>query len=805
VNLNSRAFLVTILVSTGLVAQSWRGSIGGTVSDTTSKAISGAAVTLTHVETRRQRSVKSDANGDFTIASLPPGEYRLEVARDGYRKHVVTVSLLVNHELHIDVPLLPGRIAEEITVRGTHELLKTESAAVTTVLENRKITQLPLNGRNFYELSLLAPGVLPAAPGSAGSVRGDFAIHVNGAREDANYFVLDGVYNSDPKLNGVAVTPSVDAIREFEVLTSTYDASFGRNAGAQVNVVLKSGTNALHGTAYEFFRNAALDARNTFAPRNEPAPPYQRNQFGFSLGGPIVKNRTFFFGDYEGRLSREGITRITNVPTALERQGDFSQSAQPPIDLFTQQPFPGNRIPAERIHPVGRAIANLYPMPNRNVPGANFVSSPAQRDDAHNFDVRLDHSMSANSDLAVRYSFGDRDLFEPFTGPSFALVPGFGADTQRRAQNVMVSETHVFSPVLLNELRLGYNRVTSGTFQENFGRNLNQEVGLPVLSANPRDYGLSTITLPGFSPIGDERNNPQHSAANTYQLIDQLSYTRGRHLLKTGADFRFLRQNGFRDVSSRGFLTFFGITGHPVGDLLQGFPTLTGAAALDNHQHLRTESYNVFVQDTFRITPRFVLTAGVRYEFNSPPVDVRDRANVYDPASGALVPVGTGGIPRSGFYADRNNFAPRLGIAWNPGDRKFVLRGGYGVYYDQSAFAPGEGLYFNAPYFEFKLFQFQPAAPLTLSNPFPTNQALPIGPSALAFQRDLRTPYIQHWNFSIQRQLGSNSLGEVGYVASKGTKLISMRDLNQPRPSEQVPNPRPNPRFDDITVLESID
>ena len=404
-SLTFRVVLITAFLSAGLFAQSWRGTIGGIISDSSLNAISGAAIRLTHVETQRERTARSDSNGEFTIASLPPGDYRLKVTRDGYRKHVVSISLLVNHEVRIDVPLLPGKFTEEITVTGTHELLKADSAAITTVLENRKITQLPLNGRNFYELSLLAPGVLPAAPGSAGSVRGDFAIHVNGAREDGNYFVLDGVYNSDPKLNGVAVTPSVDAIREFEVLTSTYDASFGRNAGAQVNVVLKSGTNQVHGTAYEFFRNAALDARNAFAPGSEPDPRYQRNQFGFSLGGPVIKNRTFFFGDYEGRRSAEGITRVTNVPTALERQGDFSQSGQPPIDLFTQQPFPGNRIPAERIHPIGRAIANLYPLPNRNVPGANFVSSPAQRDDTNNFDVRLDHSISANSDLAIRYSF----------------------------------------------------------------------------------------------------------------------------------------------------------------------------------------------------------------------------------------------------------------------------------------------------------------------------------------------------------------------------------------------------------------
>ena len=314
--------------------------------------------------------------------------------------------------------------------------MKKDSPAIGTVIENRQITQLPLDGRNFLELSLLVPGAVPAAPGSAGSVRGDFALNVNGQREDSNNFLLDGVYNVDPKLNTFGVKPPVDAIREFEMLTSTYDASFGRNAGAQVNVVLKSGSNAYHGTAYEFFRNAVLDARNFFAPADQKDPRYQRNQFGFSFGGPLIKNKTFFFADYEGTRVREGITRVTNVPTLAERAGDFSQSLfRPPVIPGLGFPFPGNKLPAEAINPIGRAIAALYPAPNRNVAFGNFVSSPILRDRNDHFDVRIDHVFSNSSQLAARYSFADRDLFEPFSGPTFAAVPGFGNQVPRRGQN----------------------------------------------------------------------------------------------------------------------------------------------------------------------------------------------------------------------------------------------------------------------------------------------------------------------------------------------------------------------------------
>ncbi|HEY0727621.1 MAG TPA: TonB-dependent receptor, partial [Pyrinomonadaceae bacterium] len=527
--------------------------------------------------------------------------------------------------------------------------------------------------------------------GSAGSVRGDFAINVNGAREDSNNFLLDGVYNIDPKLNTFGVRPSVDAIREFEMLTSTYDASFGRNPGAQINVILNSGSNDFHGSLFEFHRNAALDARNFFAPASEPKPKYLRNQFGGSIGGPIVRDRTFFFADYEGTRSREGITRITNVPTLAERQGNFSQSLfGVPTNPFTGQPFDGGVIPSFFINPVGRAIAALYPLPNRDVPFQNFVSSPVQREDNDSFDVRVDHRLTDSADLTFRYSFGDRDLFEPFTGPSLALVPGFGDTVKRRSQNAMGALTLVPTPNLVNETRVAFSRVAASVTQE--ASVLNSEVGLPTVSPRERDLGLSFITVTGFSPLGDEGNNPQNSVTNVYQLINNSSYVHGDHLIKFGLDFRFSQQNAFRDVESRGrlqFSPFLTLTNNSLADLLLGFPLLTSVARVDNPQQIRTESYNFFINDSFRVTPRLTLVGGLRYEYNSPPVDKDDRANVYDVATGSLVQVGTNGVPRSGFEGDKNNFAPRVGFAWTIGDDQLtVLRGGYGVYYDQSPLAP---------------------------------------------------------------------------------------------------------------------
>ena len=629
---------------------------------------------------------------------------------------------------------------------------------------------------------------------------------MNGGRDDAQSFVLDGFYNIDPKLNTPGVQPPVDGIREFEVLTSTYDASFGRNAAGQVNVVTHSGTNAMRGTVYGFFRSTALDARNYFAPEDEEAPDYSRQQFGGSVGGPIVRDRTFFFADYEHTRLREGITRISNVPTLAERNGDFSNSLRvPPINPFTGQPFPGNRLPDFFINPIGRSIAALYPEPNRSTPSANFVSSPTQSDDIDQFDARVDHTLAGGAILTARYSLSDRRLYEPF--PSLVSVPGYGTDVPRRAQNLGVGFTQPFGGTLINEARVGYSRVAIGVFQENQGTSINQQVGLPELSSNPRDFGLSQISISGFSPLGDEFTTPQESATDMIQVLDTVTWTRGAHLVKGGIDIRYVQQSAYRDVQSRGFLNFADVyvTGNALADLLLGFPVVTGGAILDNPQELRAPAWSAFVQDTWRVRPNLTLSAGLRYEYIAPAVDADDRANLYDEATGQLVQVGTNGMPRGGYEPDRNNFAPRVGFAWTPDQAgQMVVRGGYGLYYNQGALATGEGLYFNAPYFDFNLFvPFPGVPPVTLQNPFPANYPIELPVSATAYQRDLQTGWLEHWNVNVQRQLGGSRAIEVAYVGSRGHDLIAARDLNQPAPSPQVPNLRPNPFFDDITFIES--
>ncbi|HKX28680.1 MAG TPA: TonB-dependent receptor [Blastocatellia bacterium] len=784
-----------------------RGLIRGRMTDPHGAVITGVTVKATRRGTAESRTTASNASGEYVLPMLPPGAYRLYFEKAGFQTYYLHLTLSVNQERRLDISMDVAGLQESPIEVVHSDLTRKDSATIGYVIENRQIAGLPLDGRNFLELSLLVPGAVPAAPGSAGSVRGDFAFSVNGTREDSNNFMLDGVYNVDPKLNTTAVRPPVDAVQEFEIITNSYDASFGRNGGSQVSAITRSGTNNFHGTAYEFFRNAALDARNYFVPADQPDPKYQRNQFGFSLGGPIVKDRTFFFADYEGRRDREGRTLTTNVPTLAERNGDFSQSLLPaPIDPFTQQPFPNAQIPVQFLpSQIGVRIAALYPLPNRAVPGQNYVSSPTQRDDNHHFDLRLNHALTGRTSLTARYSFADRDLSEPFTGASYAQVPGYGDRVARRGQNAMLSATRILSPALINESRFAFNRVATAINHETQGSTINRRLGLPDVVNNQRDLGMTFVSVIGFSPLGDEFNNPQDGVTNTYQLLDTATYTRGTHLLKFGFEFRANQQNAFRDVQARGALNFTGaFTRNPLADLLLGLITFSSSARIDNYQHLRTRSYNAFANDSWRVTPRLTLNAGLRYEYNTPAVDADDRVALFDPATNSLGLVGQGGLPRSGYNPDRNNLAPRVGLAWTL-DRaaNTVLRASYGIFYDQSALAPGEALYFNPPFYELN-FNFPTAQSiLTLQNPFPNTFSALLPRSVLAIQRDLQTAYFQHWNLGVQRQLGRSRLVEIAYVGSKGAKLPAGRDINQPRPSTQMPNLRPRPQFSDITLLES--
>ena len=799
--------LLLLLSVAEAAAQSQRAVVRGRVLDPAGAPAGRIDLRFVNEATGESRRVTSDDEGRYVAAELEPGAYRIEVEGGTYRTFAARVEVAIRQDLRLDLPLALATTSTAVDVRGMFVPVERDSPALTTRIDHKLVTELPLDGRNFLELSLLAAGAAPAPQGSASSVRGDFAFAVNGAREDFTNYLLDGIYNVDPKLGTVGVRPPIEAIREFEVRTSSYDATFGRNGGGQVNIVTRSGSNRLSGAAYEFFRGGAFGSRNYFAPGEEDAPEYNRNQFGGAVGGPVVKDRTFFFVDYERTRLREGLTRITNVPTPAEREGNFSQSLLPPPRIpGTNLAFPGGIVPLGIQDPRGRAIAALFPNPNRGTPFANFVSSPTQEDDIHQFDGRIDQALPRGSRLTVRYSLSDRSLLEPFAGAGFSLLPGFGNDVTRRGQNLLAAFTYTPSASLVHDIRFGYNRIHIDVRPANAAI-ANASVGLPSLTSNLRDAGLSLISISGFSPLGHEYNNPQASTSNTFQLTDTATWNRGPHLVKFGGEWYGVRQSAFRDVQARGFLNFVDqyLTGNALADLLLGFPVTTGGATLDNPQNLRTHSWSLFAHDDWRATPSLTVSAGLRYDYTSPPVDRDDRANLYDVETGQLVAVGSGGMPRGGYEPDRDNFAPRVGFAWTANaEASMAVRGGYGIYYNQGALATSEGLYFNPPYFNLNVyFPFPGLPPVTLADPFPANFPIPVPQSATSFQPELQTPWMEHWHLTLQRNIGRSRTLEISYVGSHGHDLISARDVNQPPASPAPLNLRPNPAFADITLIES--
>ena len=798
--------LAVLLGTAHITAQQVDGRIHGSVLDSSGAVVGGAVVEVQRIETGATRYATSGASGRYTVPALSPGSYSISVSAEGFRPvSSEPIQLSLGGEAEASFVLQVGPASDAITVSGESSALETSQAAIGNVIPNRFIVSLPLNGRNFLHLLLLVPGAAPAAVGSPGSERGRFAFQTNGARESANSFLYDGVYAIDPILNSFSFAPPVDAVREFRIHTSNSEAGLGRNSGGQIAVAIKQGSNEFHGTAYEFFRNDRFDARNFFSRPTDPVPTLRRHQFGASLGGPVTRNSTFFFANFEGLRETRAQTRTTNVPSLAERQGDFSSSTgNAPINFLSQQPFPNARLPYA--NPIGQAVADLYPEPNQTLPGQNFVAAPTGENSTNKSDIRLDRRVGAGGQLAGRYSFADSDVHEPYAAQQFSSVPGYGNLLDQRGQNAMVSHTGILGAQWINEARFGYNRIGNRTLHENSGTSLNSTLGLPDLATRELDLGLSFFQVTGYSSLGGEFNNPQVSTVNTWQFSDTLSYSRGGHLLQFGFEQRGIRQDGFRNVLARGSIYFTdrAYTQNALADLLFGLPSYTLGARSDGLQAARTGATSAFATGTLRVSRALTVTLGLRYENNQPAFDAEDAASIYDPSSRQIVRLGQGGIPRGGFSRDNNNIAPRVSIALRPpATDRLVVRAGWGVYYNFSDLATGQGIYFNPPFFNALLFFPSQLAPLTINQPWPEGQAAPLPPSVTTYDQNLRTSYAQQWNFTVQSELFKDTVLSIGYNGTRGTKLVGARDINQAQPSPAQPNYRPLPTFSDINLIAS--
>lgn len=776
-------------------AVSPNGTIVGTVLDPSGLPVAGARLVIRNPATNATREAETAANGEYFAAVLPAATYDVAIEAPNFRRAVREgVKLDVGGTVRVDFRLELGDFNQSITVEGALPLVQTDRSGLGQVVDGRKLVELPLNERNFLHFALLVPGAHAPSDGSQNSTQGA-AVSVNGAREQANNYLLDGIDNNDQSINIYAALPSVDAIQEFQVHTSSYSAEFGRNGGAQVNVVLKSGTNTPHGSAFWFGRNRHLDAKNFFDPPDCTAaaapgscgdiPGYDRHQFGATLGGPLRKDKSFLFGSYEQLRQRQAITRGATVPSELERQRVL------------------DAVPASLRNPAGEAAFRLYPAANTGDPNASnlYVGAPVLRNTLHQGLVKLDHRFSDRDSFTGHYTVFDQDRFNPYD-PFFAFTPlaGFGSSNENRGQNAGGAWIRAFNPRSVNELRFGYSRLRARILQESAGRDRSRELGFPTLKPDPVDLGFPNVSVAGYAGIGEPINTPQERRPQTIHVSDLAAWNPeaggGRHQLKLGGEARLVRLDFFLDLLARGWWQFYGgFSGSALQDLLRGTPELAIATAGDTFTNLRTHAWNFFVQDDIRLHSRLTINAGLRYEYNSPPVDSQNRLSIPDvsPASAICtpqpdcqyIPAGARGLSRSTFSADRNNLAPRIGFAWRASSNgRLVLRGAYGLFFDVGILNGNVGPRFNPPFFKTLLF-FNNGTNTIQDIVRQPNVPVPTVPASIA--ADFRQAYMQHWNFTLQYAPASRLVIETGYVGSKGTALLDRRNLNQPRPGEPPP------------------
>ena len=791
----SRWLRVSLFVILGLsllvapaFAQVNSSSLLGYVFDPSGAAIPNAEVTVSDPRHGLLRHTTTDAAGAYLVSGLPPAVYTVSAVAPSFAEVTQeNVRLEVETELRTDFHLAIAGVKRSIEVQAVANPLQTESAELGEVINQTEIENLPLNRRDFLFLALLVPGVMPPVQGSELSTRGSFSMHAGGGREEFNNFLLDGVDNNDPYVNRYGVEPPVDSIQEFKVTTNDYSAEYGRSAAGQVNVITRQGNDGYHGSVYDYFRNGSLDADNFFD--TSGALPLHRNQFGFSVGGPIVKQKTFFFGSTDFYRNREGFSQITEVPTLTQRAGD-------------------GIVPTAQIPALVQDVLNLYPLPNYTGANGNYFGNAVGTENTEQGSYRVDHHLSSTDVLTFRYSFADVNLFEPYLEGSTVTVPGYGDYLKDHIQNFSAQYAKVLNSRATNSLRIGYGRFSRDLLPQNYNVNVGALWGVSWLNVPTAAQGYPNISVGGFSSVGDTSTLPILRHTNTYEIGDSVTLERGVHVFKFGVDIRKLQLNSVLDLFNRGSLSFTGaITGSGIDDLLFDAPTYSIQSQANNPIHLRSQAYDGYVEDDWRIFRNLTLNLGVRYEYNTPAVDPANGMSDLDFQTGQVVPVGSDGITRSGIHPDYNNFAPRLGVAWSPA-QNWVIRSGYGIFYDSGMFVVPSSLYFNPPEFNLALYFQNPVLPISLENPFPTAVGYIPPPTLSILNSDMVTPYIQQWNLTVERSFGNWGTLTTAYAGSKGSKLVRAYDLNQPTldpngNQNNVQTRRPYPAYDSIFDVES--
>ncbi len=812
------ALALAFFLASPSFAQVDRATLTGVVRDSSNAVIPAATVKVMNIATGVAQTVTVTGNGVYLIVSLASGQYLVEAAATGFQTSSQTVELALGQRGRLDLSLPVGGVGETVTVAGVTPLLDTQSAVLGSVVSQAEVANLPLAIRNWDDLLFTVPGVQgdryteQTGTTNAGRTGG---VSIHGNRSLQNNFLLDGVDNNSISTNVQELStqvsrPSIDAINEFKVVTSPFTAEYGRAAGGAIVVTTKSGTNRMFGTAYDYFRNEGFDSKSYFAKRqNLDKPANDQNQFGLNIGGPIVRNRAFFFADFEATRITQGVLRNSRVATAAERTGVFTAAIRDPL---TGLPFASNTIPADRIDPVARNIMNLLPLPNASGTN-NFIRQPNVEDDGERYLVKGDVKASDQDNMFVRFIYTDRTRF----------VPGFlgglldGTATSAWGRNFLKSYstvggwTKVLGDTMVNELRVSWARGVSDGQQDPFGEDGLAQIGFKGVPANPAVLGgIMGVDITGHVRLGSPNFMPKYQHTDQVQYLNTLSWLRGRHQFKFGADVMLPMNNEYIDIpSTRGNLQFSGqFTGNAVADFMLGWAR---TAELSN-VHLvnqRRSSYAFFVQDDWRPSDRLTVNLGLRYGYMTPSYDADNLMANFDPNTGSLVYASDGSMAeRALVNPDRNNFGPRAGIVYQL-TPKTILRGGYGLFFNPlDRIGSEDQLSLNPP--GLRNINQQTTSTTTpvllMKDGFPTNY---LDPANVVLNRlliraanpDGTNATSQQVAIGMERQLGGDFAVSADFVANNGSNISVLRNLNQPANGNGA---RPYPNFAHIQWRDPI-
>ena len=810
------------------------GTFSGQVTDQTGAGVSSAEVKVTNQETGVAETRTTSQDGYYTVPLLKPGVYSIEVKATGFNSAIrKDLALQIQQVVQQDFKLQVGGVQTEVTVQGGAPLVNMESTEVGNVITQEATEELPLNGRNFSQLGLLVPGTTSGPVGGIRQTNGGnetrragAEITTSGARGTFNLFMIDGLDDRDQSVGTLKVFPNLESIGEFKVQVGNSDAEFA-TGGAVVNVITRSGSNEIHGSAFEFLRNDDFDARNFF---DAAKPPFQQNQFGAAVGGPIHKNKTFYFADYQGLRIHSSATQILSEPTAALRAGDFSAYPNAIYDpnsysasSNSRTAFPGNVIPTNRLDPLALKVLQIFPLPNLPGQSNNYRLNQLTVQHEDQYDGRVDHVLSPKDSMFVRFTSGTSDVTYPKALPlatNGVLNPVSFAGSNRLnhapSQQSTVQEIHSFTPSLVNQVAIGYTRFALRVTPIDLGNYTSNLLGLQGSNTSYDASGLASFSLSGYSGYSSS-SVPEIVPQNTYQLSDTVSWVHGSHSVKFGVSIVHNEFGFFQLSGASGTLAFTGNysnnpaastgTGGAFADFLLGLPSSSTKAALpDGVPFLSYTEVGSFVQDQWRATKNLTVTMGIRYDLFTSPTERYDRQSDFNPSTGGIDIAGQNGISAGILKTQPHNFAPRLGLAYKLGE-KTVVRAAYGLYYFNEQGTGGSArLFINYPLSQQYSVSCSATAPcLNLANGIPNTLSSSNLPSEVYIPTANQTASMQQWNFSLERQITPSMVVRGSYVGTRGNHLSIALDEDTAYPGPgAVPARRPYPAYASLSSWEPI-